>query len=247
MERSPTPAYGNPDPSVGATIQHGDFVELRPNPHGSNAVFSAVIDGEAGPVSVMYKPRRGEAPLWDFPPGTLYLRECAAYELSRALGWDIVPFTIARDGPYGVGSVQMRIEHNPAETYFTMRNEHRADFQRIALFDVLANNADRKGSHCLRDPSCRIWGIDHGLMFSVDYKLRTVIWDFEGEAVPNHLLESLRALRPRLDDGAECAAALSVFLFKEEIDALRDRLEVLLEERMYPVAGLGRNVPWPPL
>ena len=247
MEPPESYSCANPEPAVAETIRDGEFVDLRPHPYGSNAVFTALIEGAAGQIRVIYKPQRGEAPLWDFPPGTLYLRECAAFELSRAIGWEMVPFTIARDGPYGVGAAQIYVEHNPAETYFTLRNEYRADLQRMALFDALANNADRKGSHCLRDESGRLWGIDHGLMFNEDYKLRTVIWDFEGEPIPDDMLGDLRDLRPRLEDGADCAVAMDAFLFKEEVEALRDRLDVLLEEKIFPIAGLGRNVPWPPL
>ena len=240
-------SYANPEPDIVAAIRDGAFVDMRPHPYGSNAVFTGLIEAEAGQVRVIYKPQRGEAPLWDFPPGTLYSRECAAFELNRALGWDMVPFTIARDGPYGIGAVQIFVEHNPAETYFTLRNEHRTDLQQMALFDALANNADRKGSHCLRDESGRLWGIDHGLMFNEDYKLRTVIWDFEGEPIPDDMLGDLQDLRPRLEDGSDCAVMMSEFLLTDEVEALRDRLDVLLEERIFPVAGLGRNVPWPPL
>ena len=124
MSESTSYSYANPEPDVVAAIRDGDFVDMRPHPYGSNAVFTGLIEGEAGQVRVIYKPQRGEAPLWDFPPGTLYLRECAAFELSLALGWEMVPFTIARDGPYGIGAVQIFVEHNPAETYFTLRNEY---------------------------------------------------------------------------------------------------------------------------
>ena len=247
MQRPEGCDYANPAPAVAEAIRDGDFVDMRPHPYGSNAVFTGLIEGPAGQARVIYKPQRGEAPLWDFPPGTLYLRECAAFELSRALGWHMVPFTIARDGPYGTGAVQIFVEHNPAETYFTLRNEHRADLRRMALFDALANNADRKGSHCLRDGAGSLWGIDHGLMFNEDYKLRTVIWDFEGEQIPDGLLGDLRDLRPRLEEGGDCATLMGGFLSWYEVEALRERLNVLLEEGIFPVAGLGRNVPWPPL
>ena len=239
--------YANPDPSVISAVRHGRFVDMQRHPYGSNAVFIATLEADATFINAIYKPRRGEAPLWDFPPGTLYLRECAAFELSQALGWSIVPFTVARVGPYGIGAVQLYVEHNPAETYFTLGDEYAAELQRMALFDALTNNADRKGSHCLRDGSGRLWGIDHGLMFNEHYKLRTVIWDFEGEDIPDGLLSDLHDLRPRLDEGGDCAVMLADYLFEYEIEALRDRLDVLLEERIFPVAGLGRNVPWPPL
>ena len=151
----------------------------------SNATFlvNASLDGIEVPA--VYKPQRGERPLWDFPDGTLCHREVAAYELSEALGWSIVPETVLRDGPYGIGMVQRFVDHDPDDHYFTLLEAHMDDFRRFAAFDVLANNADRKGGHCLlaqRDG--HIWGIDHGLTFHVADKLRTVIWDFAGEPRP---------------------------------------------------------------
>ena len=247
MERPEIDAYGDPGPEITRILRDGSFVDVRQHPYGSNAVFLATLEFGGESVRAIYKPQRGEAPLWDFPPGTLYLRECAAYVLSRAVGWDIVPFTIARDGPYGIGSMQICVDHNPAENYFTFRNEHREALERIALFDVVSNNADRKGSHCMRDPAGNVWGIDHGLTFNVYYKLRTVIWDFEGEPIPGALVQDLERLRPLLADGGDCAASLGELLFDEEIEALRERLDLLLEEPVYPFPGLDRNVPWPPL
>ena len=131
----------------------------------------------------VYKPRRGEAPLYDFPDGTLYRREFAAYVVSEAIGWHLVPPTVIRDGPYGVGTAQLFIDAQPKRNYFTLREDRSDDLKPMAAFDVFANNADRKGAHCLLDPEDRIWGIDHGLTFNVDYKLRTVIWDFSGQPV----------------------------------------------------------------
>ena len=247
MEKPEIHAYWDPAPEVARTLVEGSFVDVRQHPYGSNAVFLTTLDAGGELVQAIYKPRRGEAPLWDFPPGTLYQRERAAYVLSRALGWDIVPFTIARDGPYGMGSVQICVDHNPAENYFTFRNEHKAALERMALFDVVSNNADRKGSHCLRDPMDHVWGIDHGLTFNAYYKLRTVIWDFEGDAIPESLIRDLELLRPQLDEGGDCATALGELLYDEEIEALRERLDILLEEPVYPFPGLDRNVPWPPL
>ena len=247
MERPEIDAYGDPGTEIARTLREGSFVDVRQHPYGSNAVFLATLGAGGESVRAIYKPQRGEAPLWDFPPGTLYQRECAAYVLNRALGWDIVPFTIARDGPYGIGSVQICVDHNPAENYFTFRNEHRVALERIALFDVVANNADRKGSHCMRDPAGNVWGIDHGLTFNVYYKLRTVIWDFEGKPIPETLVQDLERLRPLVADGGDCATALGELLFDEEIEALRERVDLLLEEGVYPFPGLDRNVPWPPL
>ena len=153
--------------------------------YSSNATFlvHAKIDGLE--LAAVYKPRRGERPLWDFPEGTLCEREVAAYEVSRALGWDIVPITILRDGPLGEGAVQRFVEHDPDEHYFTLLDGREDRFLEFAFYDVLVNNTDRKGGHCLHDlVNDVVVGIDHGLTFHVAWKLRTVIWDFAGDPVP---------------------------------------------------------------
>ena len=148
----------------------------------SNYAFLArVDDGELQALAV-YKPRRGEVPLWDFAPGTLCMREVAAYVLSHALGWPLIPPTVLRDGSYGPGVVQLYIEADVDAHYFTFREERRADLVPVALFDIVTNNADRKGGHLLLDRDSRIWAIDHALTFHAEPKLRTVIWDFAGSA-----------------------------------------------------------------
>ena len=153
--------------------------------YSSNATFlvEAKVDGVE--LAAIYKPRRGERPLWDFAQGTLCQREVAAFELSDALGWDIVPLTVLRDGPLGVGAVQRFVDHDPDEHFFTLRDDHVDRFREFAWFDVLANNTDRKGGHCLHDQANDvIVGIDHGLCFHDEYKLRTVIWEYAGERLP---------------------------------------------------------------
>mgnify|MGYP001610944060 CR=1 FL=1 len=217
-------------------------------PWGSNDTFLLVLaDAANGEGQAVYKPRAGEAPLWDFPAGTLYLREYAAYVVSKALGWPDIPPTVVRDGPHGVGSVQLYIDADPARHYFAFRHRRQPELRRIALFDLLANNADRKGGHCLEGIGGRVWCIDHGLAFHADPKLRTVIWDFCGEPIPEELLADLRTLRPRLTPHGDLAKALEKLLAPDELHALRRRLDRLLESGVYPHPGPGRYTPWPPV
>jgi uncharacterized repeat protein (TIGR03843 family) len=213
--------------------------------YSSNATF--LVEARAGglEMTAVYKPRRGERPLWDFPHGTLCNREVAAYHLSCSLGWDVVPVTILRDGPLGEGAVQLFVEHDPDEHYFTLLDGREDRFRQFAVFDVLANNTDRKGGHCLRDErSGAIVGIDHGLTFHPAWKLRTVIWDFAGERVPDADTDDVcRALR-ELEDGA-LAAELSDLLTPVEIEAIVYRGRALLQEGFpYPDHGY-RSTPWP--
>jgi uncharacterized repeat protein (TIGR03843 family) len=230
------------------TLSRAEVRECRLLPYGSNYVFLAELwDSEAGTGLGIYKPRKGEAPLWDFPDGTLYRRERAAYLLASDLGWDFVPPTVVRDGPHGVGSMQLFIENDEQANFFTLRDSHVDELRRIALFDVLANNADRKGGHCLLANDAKIWGIDHGLTFHESYKLRTVIWDFSEESIPPSLVGDLEGFARRLVEGKEIAAGLGELLSRAELSALVARLEQLLERRRFPRPGLRRSVPWPPL
>ena len=162
-------------------------------PWASNATFLVEIALDGGTALGVYKPERGERPLWDFPPG-LYKREVAAYHLSEALGWGLVPPTVCRDGPYGEGSVQLFVPADFEQHYFTLREhaEHRDRLERICVFDLLANNADRKGGHCLAGDDGAIYAIDNGLTFHEEMKLRTVIWDFGGEPIPRALLADVK-------------------------------------------------------
>ncbi len=212
----------------------------------SNYTFlMGISDGEVDRLAI-YKPRRGERPLWDFPDGTLCQREVAAFLLSEALGWHIVPPTILRDGPQGIGSVQLYIEHDPEQNYFTFGHHLRPQLMRIALFDHLVNNADRKGGHCLLDSNGQIWAIDHGICFHTQPKLRTVIWDFAGEPIPPALLETIGKLCGELSE-PELRQALSALLSRAEIEALQRRAEQLVTTGVYPHPGPGRNYPWPPV
>lgn len=211
----------------------------------SNAALLVTVADAGEEMIAVYKPQQGERPLWDFPDGSLCRREVAAFEVSRALGWDLVPDTVLREGPYGLGMVQRFVEHDPDEHYFTLLADHAAEFVRFAVFDVVVNNADRKGGHCLRElDSGRIFGIDHGLTFHMGPKLRTVIWDFASEPVPPELVDDLARLRSGLaDDRRHPVRAL---LAEGEVRAMVARIDDLLEDGRLPVPEEGyHSVPWP--
>lgn len=231
---------------VPSALADGDLEILGLMPNASNYTFLARASHGEETLLAVYKPQRGEMPLWDFPAGTLGRREVAAYVVARELGWPNVPPTVFRDGPEGPGSVQLFIEFDPAQHYFTLEGTRDVDFRRIALFDVVVNNADRKGGHCLLAPDGRIWVIDHGVCFSDEPKLRTVIWAFAGETIEAPPLRDLDALRANVRRGA-LRDELSAVLSREEIEALRDRLDIVLERRTFPEPSPGRPFPWPPV
>jgi uncharacterized repeat protein (TIGR03843 family) len=212
--------------------------------YSSNATFLVEVDVDGVDLAAVYKPRRGERPLWDFRPGTLCQREVAAYELSDALGWDIVPITVLRDGPLGVGAVQRFVEHDPDEHFFTLRDEHEDRFREFAWFDVLANNTDRKGGHCLHDQANDvIVGIDHGLCFHDDWKLRTVIWEYAGERLPPDAADDVCRVVTELESGP-LRERLAPLLDADELDAVARRAQVLLT-RGLPLPGDWHSTPWP--
>ena len=218
-------------------------------PWSSNYTFLGEI---ADPVQsaaalVVYKPQKGERPLWDFPQGTLYKREAAAFLISAALGWDLVPPTVLRDGPHGVGSVQLFIEADYEQHYFTLKDDHAEQFQRMALFDVVINNADRKGGHVLLGSDGRIWAIDHGIAFHDEYKLRTVIWEWVGQPIPEAERADLARLQAELADDHPLADALGKLLYPREIKAMRSRLERLIKSGKFPGPSGQRSMPWPPV
>jgi hypothetical protein len=221
----------------------GEIEMLGRMPWSSNATFLVKLERAGVESLAIYKPRKGERPLWDFPRGTLCQREVASHLVSDALGWDIVPRTILRDGPAGEGMVQRFVDHDPEEHFFTLREQFGDVFRRFALFDIVTNNADRKSGHCLRDRRDHIWGIDHGLSFHAAVKLRTVIWDYEGEPIAPADLEALQGLGARLD--ADLGGPLTVLLSSMEREALQDRLEWLLSERVFPQPLTEYPYPWP--
>ena len=218
-------------------------IELKGRmPWSSNATFLVSVCADGAETDAVYKPLRGERPLWDFPAG-LFRREVAAYELDAALGWGRVPETVVRhDAPLGVGSLQRFVPADFTQHYFTLleHDEHHDALREIATFDLLANNADRKSGHCLLGEDGRIWGIDHGVCFSDEPKLRTVIWDFAGEAVPPHLKDDAARLA-----SAGLPASLVELLHPEERDALVRRLEAVARMKRVPEPGGGRPYPWP--
>ncbi|HXR23115.1 MAG TPA: SCO1664 family protein [Acidimicrobiales bacterium] len=227
-------------------------IELKGRiPWSSNATFLVSVcaappaEGAAGPgedLLAIYKPTSGERPLWDFPRG-LWKREVAAYELCSFMGWDIVPPTTARpDGPLGPGSLQFCVDTAPDEHFFTLVDDpqHHRALRRIAAFDLVANNADRKSGHCLLDQAGHIWAIDHGLCFHTDPKLRTVIWDFAGEKVDQDLLAPLEMLAL-----AEMPRSLESLLSEEEIEAVSARARAALSHRRYPKPRGDFPYPWP--
>lgn len=215
---------------------------------GSNYTLLGNACADDAQITVVYKPRRGERPLWDFPAGTLCQREVAAYLVSAAAGWHIVPPTVLRKGPYGIGSVQLFIDHDPNIHYFNIQGQpqYDAQLQRIVLFDWITNNADRKGGHILLGDADRLWAIDHGICFHTDYKLRSVIWDFAGRPIPADQIAELETLLAALD-GAPLRTALTPLLSAAELAALARRTRQLLTQGSYPDPGPGRSYPWPPV
>ena len=222
-------------------LTSGEMEVIGRMPNSSNATLLVDITCGEESVRAVYKPGRGERPLWDFPPG-LYRREVAAYELSRALGWNQVPCTVLRSGPYDEGSVQLFVDFEPGEHYFSI-HESRPDLhdelRRMAVFDIIANNTDRKGGHVLLGTDGNVWGIDHGVCFSDDFKLRTVIWEFAGEDIPDAMLAPVSAL------AANPPATVTDLLSPGEEDAMAERIEWLLENRVFPAPGSRYEYPWP--
>ncbi|MCU1452388.1 MAG: hypothetical protein JWN46_534 [Acidimicrobiales bacterium] len=240
---------------VEALMRGGDLALLGRMPWSSNATFlvglhpagTVADDGEGADdlpepvVRGIYKPLRGERPLWDFPDG-LWQREVAAYELGLALGWDVVPLTVERDGPFGVGSLQQFVDADFEEHYFTLLEDEAThpQLRRMCAFDIVANSADRKGGHVLVDAERHLWGIDNGLCFHMEPKLRTVIWDFGEEPLPADLADDLAVLvEGGVPDGVACR--LDPF----ERESLRTRARALLSTGRFPTDPTGRRFPWP--
>jgi hypothetical protein len=218
--------------------------------NSSNYTFYVSLATPEGDIRAVYKPVRGEAPLWDFPTGSLARREVAAYHLSEALGWHIVPPTVLRRKklPFGAGSVQQFIEYNAEKHYFNLLPGEKECLRPVALFDCLINNADRKGSHILLTTDGRIYCIDHGICFHVENKLRTVIWDFAGQPIPPELMDDLKRFTSDLLADPLFYPELSTYLRKGEIKALIARAKRLMETGKFPESdNARRQIPWPPV
>ena len=214
----------------------------------SNYTFLLALEHDDEQLMVVYKPQKGERPLWDFPDGTLCYREVAAFETSKLLGWQIVPPTVLREGPHGLGSLQLYIDHDPNVNYFSLTETAHPQLRRVAAFDQIVNNADRKGGHCLLDAADHLWGIDHGITFNMEHKLRTVIWDFAGQPIPEDMLGDVERLCGKLDDcDSAYRQSLDRLLDTREIMAFQRRIQKLLQSRRFSQPGRGPNYPWPPV
>jgi uncharacterized repeat protein (TIGR03843 family) len=213
-------------------------------PYSSNATFLLDVEHEGLNAQAIYKPHRGERPLWDFPSG-LYQREVAAFLIADDLGWDVVPPTVVRDdAPADTGSLQLFMPAHFDEHYFTLHeagDEHDDVFRKICALDLVINNTDRKSGHCLLGTDGRIWAIDHGIAFHHEFKLRTVLWDFEDEPLPDDIHDSLwRFLDRGLPD------AIAVLLDPFERDAIMARTTALATAGRFPRDNTGgRRYPWP--
>jgi hypothetical protein len=216
---------------------------------GSNYTFAVEVTHQDQILQAVYKPTRGERPLWDFPRASLARREVAAFLVSEALDWDLVPPTVYRkDGPAGPGSLQLFVEHDPEYNYFNFNAAHLERLRPVAVFDMLINNADRKGSHVLIDEDDHMWLIDHGISFHRENKLRTVIWDFVGEPIPDDLCQALSRLEAHFKPGTEFLNQLEIYLSPQEISALADRTRKLMATRQFPNPHPNRRpYPWPPI
>jgi len=224
-------------------LTHGDIEIKGQFMLGSNYTFLVDVHYKDAAYSAVYKPSRGEQPLWDFPSHTLAQREVAAYIVSECLGFHFVPFTTLRkDGPHGTGSLQQYIEYDPEYHYFSFSEEDKELLKPVVLFDLLCNNADRKGGHVFfEEGTHKLFAIDHGICFHEDNKLRTVLWDFGGQKIPADLLS-------RLSLGPSVLADLEGYLSPREISALLARAESIIKRGVFPRRPRDRySVPWPPL
>jgi uncharacterized repeat protein (TIGR03843 family) len=214
----------------------------------SNATLYCTVRGNGAEAACVYKPVAGERPLWDFPLGTLAGREVAAYAVSRAAGWDVVPPTVLRDGPFGPGMCQLWIDADPdVDTIALSRRADHHGLRDMAVFDAVVNNADRKIGHLLPAGSGHLYGCDHGVCFAEEYKLRTVLWQWRGRRLPERALAALRKLAAGLD-GGELAGQLAGQISPDEVAATKRRVDLLLKHRVHPYPPENwPAVPWPPV
>ncbi len=273
-ERIPPRSVTATDPAAAELLARGELTVRGRIREASNAALYCTVTHQDREAACVYKPVAGERPLWDFPDGTLAGREAAAYEVSRATGWDLVPPTVLRDGPYGEGMCQLWIETAPgAELLALVDGEepepgwkaiglaeagegrtallvHADDdrLRRLSVLDAVINNADRKGGHLLPTADGRLYGIDHGVTFNTENKLRTLLWGWAGEPLPEEALDVLAALRDALAASGPLTAALTPLITPAEIDATRARVDSLLASGTHPEPGTDwPAIPWPPV
>jgi len=216
---------------------------------GSNATLLGVLEDDQASAHAIYKPRRGERPLWDFPSGTLCQREVAAYAVSEAMGWSLVPPTALRNGPFGRGMVQLYVAHDPDVHFLALDRPDPGVVARLVAFDHVINNADRKSGHVLQAGDGRLWAIDHGVAFHVEPKLRTVIWSLAGEPLPRDVAAGIEQLLAELG-AAESTLSIHLdgLLAPGERAALARRVRQLLDDGIFPApAADRRHMPWPPV
>ena len=206
-------------------------------------IVSAELEGDR--ALAVWKAQEAERPLWDFPEKTLSQREVAAYEVSEFLGFDLVPFSAWRQGPFGWGMVQAFIPHDPNEHFGTLRDEFADRFKQMCAFDLVVNNADRKAGHALRDDSDHIWGIDHGLTFNLVHKVRTVIWDYIDEPIPGQICDAMKRAADALQIGGPLHGRLEPLLSAAEISVTRDRAQALVVAGRFPEPATDYPYPWP--
>ncbi|MFI0038968.1 SCO1664 family protein [Streptomyces mutabilis] len=272
-ERIP-PRSVTTDTAVADLLAQGQLTVRGRIRDASNAALYCTVTHEGREAACVYKPVAGERPLWDFPDGTLAQREVAAYEVSEATGWGLVPPTVLRDGPYGEGMVQLWIEAVPETELLALVDAeepgpgwkavalaevgegrtallvHADDerLRRLAVLDAVINNADRKGGHLLPAAGERLYGIDHGVTFHAEDKLRTLLWGWAGEPLTGEALAVLDGLKEALEDGGALAARLGALITSAELDATRARVDALLASGKHPEpGGEWPAIPWPPV
>ncbi|MGW7649999.1 SCO1664 family protein [Streptomyces bobili] len=273
-ERIPPRGVTTTDKADAVLLARGKLTVRGRITEASNAALYCTVAHEGREAACVYKPVAGERPLWDFPDGTLAQREVAAYEVSEATGWGLVPPTVLRDGPYGEGMCQLWIEVSPeAELLALLDAEepgpgwkaiglaeagegrtallvHADDerLRRLAVLDAVINNADRKGGHLLPTTDGRLYGIDHGVTFNAEDKLRTLLWGWAGEPLTGEAVEVLKGLQSALETGGTLTATLAALITPAEIDATRARVGALLESGRHPEPGGDwPAIPWPPV
>ena len=231
-----------PNDQAEQILRQGEIEVLGQMPWSSNTTLLCDVESDGQIVQAVYKPHRGERPLWDFPSG-LYRREVACYELAKAIGWDLVPPTVLVDGPVGTGSLQLFIPCNFEEHYLTLNDEpqFQGAFQQLTAFDIVANSTDRKSGHVLLGKDGHIWAIDNGLSFHAEFKVRTVLWDFAGEQIP----DAIRADLNTFVDAGVGDDLIDLLDDEEEVEATLDRAGILIRSGHFPTDPTGRRWPWP--